>query len=85
MEKSDPGITVTSLTCCKILLKSKQTIPKDSLFRDEIFETICRKVQNRNEARVIWSITPYIVSSVEDLEILGATHLRCLIESINKS
>ncbi len=84
MEKSDPGVTHTSLTCYKTLLKSKQTVPKDSLFRDEIFEATCRKVQDRNESRVIRSITPYIAPSVEDLETLGATHLRCLIEGINE-
>ena len=84
MEKSDPSVTHSSLTCCKTLLKSKQTVPKDSLFGDEVFEATCRKVQDRNEARVIRSITPYIAPSVEDLETLGATHLRCLIESINE-
>jgi hypothetical protein len=84
MEKSDSGITDTSLTWCKTLLNSEQTIPKDSLFRDDVFETTCRKVQDRNEARVIRSITQYIVPSVEDLETLGATQLRCLIENVNE-
>ncbi|OXV10038.1 hypothetical protein Egran_02197 [Elaphomyces granulatus] len=84
MEKSDLGITNTSLAWCKTLLNSEQTVPKGSLFRDDIFETTCRKVQDRNEARVIRSITPYIVPSVEDLETLGATQLRCLIENVNE-
>jgi hypothetical protein len=85
MEKSDLGVTNTSLTWCKTLLNSEQTVPKASLFRDDIFEATCRKVQDRNEARVIRSITPYIVPSVEDLETLGATQLRCLIENVNES
>src|SRR6202012_3324060 len=42
MEKSDSGITDTSLAWCKTLLNSEQTIPKDSLFRDDVFETTCR-------------------------------------------
>ena len=84
MEKSDLGVTKTSLTWCKTLLNSEQAVPKDSLFRDDIFEATCRKVQDRNEARVIRSITPYIVPSVEDLETLGATQLRCLIENVDE-
>lgn len=84
MEKSDLGVTNASLTWCKTLLNSKQTVPKDSLFRDDIFEATCRKVQDRNEARVIRSISPYITPSVEDLETLGATQLRCLIENVNE-
>ncbi|MCJ1243651.1 hypothetical protein MMC30_000848 [Trapelia coarctata] len=84
MEKSDSGVTDTSLTWCAKLLNSEQTVPKDSLFRDDMFETTCRKVQDRNEARVIRSITPYIVPSVEDLATLGAAELRCLIENVNE-
>ena len=84
MDKSDLGVTNTSLTWCKTLLNSEQTVPKDSLFRDDRFEATCRKVQDRNEARVIRSISPYIVPSVEDLETLGATQLRGLIESVNE-
>lgn len=84
MEKSNLGATNTSLTWCKTLLNSEQTVPKDSLFRDDVFEATCRKVQDRNEARVIRSITRYIVPSVEDLETLGATQLGCLIENVNE-
>lgn len=78
------GVTETSLDKCRTLLDSTQTIPKDSLFRDDLFRATCDKVQERNEARVIRSITPYIVPSVEDLETLGATHLEHLIEGINE-
>lgn len=84
MDTSDSNVTDTSLTWCEKLLNSEQTVPKDSLFRDDVFRTTCRKVQDRNEARVIRSITQYIVPSVEDLETLGATHLRCLIENVNE-
>lgn len=84
MERSDLGVTNASLIWCKTLLNSKQTVPKDSLFRDDIFEATCRKVQDRNEARVIRSISPCITPSVEDLETLGAIQLRCLIENVNE-
>lgn len=85
MEKSNLGITDSSLSNCKALLSLDQTIPNDSLFRDDLFEETCRRVQDRNEDRVIRSISPYIVPSVEDLAILGATKLRCLIENVNEA
>lgn len=85
MEKSNLGITDSSLSSCKALLSLEQKIPNDSLFGDDVFEETCRRVQDRNEARVIRSISPYIVPSVEDLAILGATKLRCLIENVNEA
>jgi len=84
MKASKLGVTKASLTRCKTLLDSEQTVPKDFLFRDDIFRATCDKVQDRNEARVIRSITPYIVPSAEDLETLGATHLEHLIEGVNE-
>ena len=84
MKESKLGVTGASLNKCKTLLDSEQTIPKDSLFRDDLFQATCDKVQDRNEARVIRSITPYIVPSAEDLETLGATHLEHLIEGVNE-
>ena len=84
LKESKLGATEASLTRCKTLLDSEQTVPKDSLFRDDLFQTTCDKVQDRNEARVIRSITPYIIPSAEDLETLGATHLEHLIEGVNE-
>ncbi|KAF6804173.1 hypothetical protein CSOJ01_10371 [Colletotrichum sojae] len=61
-----------------------QTYLRDSLFRDDIFETTCRKVGDRNEARVIRDITPLIVLSAENLATYGASELDCSIESTNE-
>ena len=88
MEQSDPGITDASRTWCKTLLNSNETPPIDSLFRDDIFATTCRKVQDRNEARVIQDITRLIVPSAETLATYGATYgatqLNDLIEGVNE-
>ena len=84
MDKSDLGIANTSLSSYKTLLSSDQTIPTDSLFRDDVFEATCRSVQDRNESRIIRSISPYIVPSAEHLAIMGATNLKCLIENVNE-
>jgi hypothetical protein len=84
MDKSDLGITDASKSLCRNLLEKKQTIPQDSLFRDDVFEKACRKIQDRNEARVVQDITRLIVPSAETLATYGATHLDPLIESVNE-
>jgi len=42
---------------CQTLLERDQTFPRDSLFRDDLFKKICRKVEDRNEAMVIQDVT----------------------------
>ncbi|KPM42309.1 hypothetical protein AK830_g4256 [Neonectria ditissima] len=84
MDKSELGIIDESKSLCRTLLDKKQQIPKDSLFRDDIFEATCQKVEDRNEARVIRDITPLIVPSAEILATYGAKNLDCLIESTNE-
>lgn len=84
MSKSKEGPTEASQNMCKTLLGSEQTVPEGSLFGGDLFGATCDKVQDRNEARVIRSITPHIVPSAEDLETYGATHLEHLIEGVNE-
>lgn len=83
MDKSDLGITDASKSLCRRLLESEQDVPKDSLFRDDLFEKTCRKIQDRNEARVIQDISRLIVPSAETLATYGATDLDHLIEGVN--
>ena len=82
--KSRLGITDRSKTVCHTLLEKKQTVPQGSLFRNDLFEKTCEKIQNRNEARVVQDITRLIVPSAETLAILGATHLKSLVESVSE-
>ncbi|KAI9747639.1 MAG: hypothetical protein M4579_007424, partial [Chaenotheca gracillima] len=84
MDKSDLGITDASKGFCRTLLEKKQTLPQESLFRDDLFDKICRKIQDKNEARVVQDITRLIVPSAETLATYGATHLDRLIESVNE-
>ncbi|KAK4242980.1 hypothetical protein C7999DRAFT_45091 [Corynascus novoguineensis] len=84
IDKSELGITDESKTLCQTLLKTVQAEPQDSLFRSDIFESTCQKVEDRNETRVIRDITPLIVLSAEILCIYGASHLKHLIESVNE-
>ena len=84
MKESKLGVTGESLIMCKTLLTSEQTVPKDSMFRDDLFRATCDKIQDKNEARVIRSITPYIMSPNPQLKV-GATHLEHVIEGVNET
>ncbi|KAF4480035.1 hypothetical protein FAGAP_12236 [Fusarium agapanthi] len=84
MDKSELGITDESKSLCRTLLEKEQQTPKDTLFRDDIFEVTCQKVEDRNEIRIIRDITPLIVPSAETLATYGKKELDCLIESTNE-
>ncbi|KIV98476.1 uncharacterized protein PV09_09712 [Verruconis gallopava] len=84
MEKSELDITQKSKKTYLNLLNAEQTVPKDSLFRDDLFERTCQKIQDRNETRVIRDISLLIVPSAETLTTYGAEHLKILIESTNE-
>ena len=57
MDASDFGVDVKSQTLIRGLLEKAQPVPKDSLFRDDLFNSTFRKVRNRNETRVIRDIS----------------------------
>jgi len=84
MDKSELGVIDESKTLCRTLLEIAQAEPQNSLFRSNIFESTCRKVEDRNEVRVIRDITPLIVPPAEILCTYGASHLKHLIESVNE-
>lgn len=84
MDKSERGITDTSNGLCSSLLEKEQTVPMESLFRDDLFETTCRKMSDRNEAMIIRDIALLIVPSAQTLATYGATHLEQLTESVNE-
>ena len=66
------------------LIYSNQTVPRDSLFRDDVFDKTCEKIRNRNEAMVIRDISSLIVPSAQTLATYGATHINHLYECINE-
>ena len=85
MKKSDLGITNGSKDLYLRLLGSEQAVPVDSLFRDDLFEETCRKIEDRNEARVIQDIARLIVPSAETLATYGDTKVKYLIEGVNET
>ena len=75
----------TEKALCQDLLKKEQPVPKDSMFNDDLFESTCEDIANRNEARVIQDIGRLIVPAPEELFRRGAKHLKHLIETIDES
>ena len=84
MEKSEFGITNESKILCRKLLDEVQEYPQDSLLGDNVFETTCSKIADKNESRVIQDISRLIVPSAESLATCGAKDLKILTESVNE-
>ena len=84
MGKSRLGFTETSKTLCRTLLNAEQSVPQDTLFRDDLSDETCESVQARNEAMVVRDISPLICPSAQVLWIYGAKHLQSLTESVNE-
>ncbi|KAL2261299.1 hypothetical protein VTK26DRAFT_4441 [Humicola hyalothermophila] len=84
MTKAPGGLASASQDLCRSLLETTPPVPSDTLFRDDIFETTCQKIYNKNEARIIQDITRLIVPSAESLATFGAKQLDILIESVNE-
>ncbi|WPH02472.1 Hypothetical protein R9X50_00533600 [Acrodontium crateriforme] len=84
IEESELGITTTTKREYLRLLDDEAEVPAHSLFQDDLFKRTCRKIQDRNEAKVVQDITRLIVPSAETLATYGATNLQCLIESVNE-
>jgi len=77
--------TQTDKALCQELLKKEQSVSKDSLFNNDLFESTCENIANRNEARVIQDIGRLIVLASEELFRREAKHLKHLIETVNES
>ncbi|KAL9080534.1 MAG: hypothetical protein Q9159_007580 [Coniocarpon cinnabarinum] len=84
MCKSELDITDDSKSLCRRLLYSEQNVPLDSLFRDDLFEKTCEKIQDRNEVMVIRDISLLIVPSAQTFATYGAKHLDHVSESVNE-
>jgi hypothetical protein len=83
MHEYSYGIVAKSRELCQKLLRSPQSLPKETLFEDGLFKKTLMSVKSRNEPRVVRDIAPLIVPPAEILAIRGATHLDILRETIN--
>lgn len=78
------GITDASKRFCQTLLEAEQSVPQDTLFRDDLFDETCESVRARNEAMVVRDIFPLICPSAQVLRIYGGRQLKPLNESVNE-
>lgn len=84
MGRTPLKITDTSKALCSSLLNTEQTVPRVTLFCDDLFDETCNSVEGRNEAMVIRHISPLICPSPLVLRIYGAEGLDFLTESVNE-
>lgn len=84
MDKDNDGPNKKSIDICRNLLERYQGVPAVSRFSDKFFESTCRRIRNRNEAKVVEKIVRLIVPSVEDLTDFGSEHLEVLVETVNE-
>lgn len=84
MDKSEQGITDASRCLCRKLLHKKCATPENTIFQDNAFDDACRKLQDKNEARIIQDIARLLVPSAETLATLGDKRLAILVESVNE-
>lgn len=84
LEDSTEGLSKESQLIISTLLDTKQVLPRDTLFKNGLFETVCQKARRMNEARIVHDITPLIIPSAEELAARGKIQLQCLIDSFNE-
>ena len=84
MDESRLGITDASKALHEDLLERECTTPKETLFADDVFDTACRNVRDKNEARIILDFARLLAPSPESLAAFGATDLDILVESVNE-
>ena len=85
MDIYTPGVTEASERLCQTLLDNKQVIPKDTIFRDDIFDVSCGKLRGRNEARIFKDCTPLIAPWAEAHALLSTNRdLDIAVESVNE-
>ncbi|KAL8830306.1 MAG: hypothetical protein Q9170_005789 [Blastenia crenularia] len=84
MDDDELGITDESKSLYQVLLKTKYSTPIHSLFRDDIFHTVCRNLRDKNEARIILDIARLLAPSPEVLAAFGVKSLDVLAESVNE-
>ncbi|RMZ91970.1 hypothetical protein DV736_g777, partial [Chaetothyriales sp. CBS 134916] len=66
--KGPLGINEACRSMYRKLLESHQSVPENTMFRDDLFDETCEAFRNKNEARVIRDISLLIVLSTESVE-----------------
>ena len=74
---------------CKSFYQSlfyiEQFILKNTIFRNNFFETVCDNIKNKNEIKIIQDIDRLLMSFSKILTINDITYFKHLIETVDKS
>jgi hypothetical protein len=84
LEESPVGIATSSREWRQKLIENEQSVPNDSLFQDSCFTKLCKRIKNRNEARIVQDIARLVVPSAECMSILSTEYPDYLVESVNE-
>lgn len=84
MRDHELGISDASKKLLDKLLYAKQSPPKDTLFRDNVFDKHRQKLKGKNESRILQDLSPLLVPSAEAFASFGAKHLDGVVESVNE-
>ncbi|KAL8915976.1 MAG: hypothetical protein Q9208_008760 [Pyrenodesmia sp. 3 TL-2023] len=82
--QGQPRVAQEDKVFCEALLARQYPVPSESLFEDNLFETTCGDIANRNEARVIQDIGRLIAPSPEEQYRRGTTEFKNLIQTDNE-
>ena len=82
MNDHELGISDRSESLCRRLLEKKHAHPENTIFRDDqTFKEACRKLQGRNEAKIIQVMGQLLVPSAETLATLSNKCFNVLADS----
>jgi hypothetical protein len=84
MNEHELGISDRSKDLCRRMLEKKHAPPENTIFCDEVFDGACRKLRNKNEARIIQDIARLLVPSAETLATRGDKRFNVLAETVNE-
>ncbi|KAI4241304.1 MAG: hypothetical protein L6R40_004610 [Gallowayella cf. fulva] len=79
------GIGEDSKTLRQSLLDTKEHIPENTIFRDDLFDDTCKRLEGKNEARIFKDCHPLMVPGVETHALLSTNpDLNVAVESVNE-
>ena len=68
---------------CNVLVSARYEPPEHSLFEEDLFLKVLNGLRNKNEARVVRDISPWLIPSAELLFMRGVSELKDLTEEVD--
>ena len=84
LEEDEQGLDNDSLAFIQQLLKTSQSEPQDTVFTDNIFKAMYRRLRIANVSKLIYRVSPLLCLSVEELVDRGFKGLEYVVDSVNE-